>query len=83
MTRGLGDGGYRGSNRTARGWLRAAPRAVVSLEVTTLSEQDLQHEVLQLRRRVQKLAALLRLVLAVLRVSGFTLSSGQQRGRAA
>ena len=59
---------------TARGWLRPAPQAVVSLDVTQLNERDLQHEVLQLRRRVQKLAALLRLVLAVLRVSGFTLS---------
>ncbi len=34
----------------------------------------LQHEILQLRRRLQKLAALLRLVLALLRASGFTLS---------
>ena len=59
---------------TARGWLRSAPHAVVGLDVTTLTEQDLQHEVLRLRRQVQKLAALLRLVLAVLRVSGFTLS---------
>ena len=47
---------------------------MVGLDVTPLNEQELQHEVLRLRRRVQKLAALLRLVLAVLRVSGFTLS---------
>ncbi len=60
---------------TARGWLRPPPQAVVSLDVATLTEQELQHEVVQLRRRVQKLAALLRLVLAVLRVSGFTLSA--------
>ena len=59
---------------TARDWLRVAPQAVVSLAVTTLSEQDLQHEVRRLRRQVQKLAALLRLVLAVRRVFGFTLS---------
>ena len=54
--------------------MRVAPHGVVSLEVTELSEQELQDEVLQLRCRVQKLAALLRLVLAVLRASGFTLS---------
>ena len=59
---------------TARGWLRRAPEVAVSLDVTQLSEQQLQREVLQLRRRVQKLAAVLRLVLAVLRASGFTLS---------
>ena len=47
---------------------------MVGLDVTTRTEQDLHHEVVQLRRRVQKLAALLRLVLAVLHVSGFTLS---------
>ena len=47
---------------------------VVSLDVTHLSERELQHEILQLRRRVQKRAALLRLVLALLRASGFTLS---------
>ena len=60
---------------TARGWLRPPPQDVVSLDVATLTEQELQHEVVQLRRRVQKLAALLRLVLAVLRVSGFALSA--------
>ena len=59
---------------TARDWLRVTPQVVVSLAVTTLSEQDLHHEVLRLRRQVHKLAALLRLVLAVRRVSGFTLS---------
>ena len=42
--------------------------------MTHLSELELQQEILTLRRRVQKLAALLQLVLAVLRVSGFTLS---------
>ena len=58
---------------TVRGWLRRRPPVGVSLDVTTLNEQDLHQEVVQLRRRVQKLAALLRLVLVVLRVSGFTL----------
>ena len=59
---------------TARGWLSRAPEGVVSLDVTHLSELELQHEILTLRRRVRKLAALRQLVLAVLRVSGFTLS---------
>ena len=39
-----------------------------------LTEPALRLEVLKLRRRVQKLAALLRLALVLLRVSGFTLS---------
>ena len=59
---------------TARGWLGTVPTVVVSLEVADLTELELRQEVLTLRRRVQKLAALLRLALVLLRVSGFTLS---------
>jgi transposase InsO family protein len=59
---------------TARGWLGTAPTVVVSLEVADLTELELRQEVLTLRRRVQKLAALLRFALVLLRVSGFTLS---------
>lgn len=48
---------------TARGWLGTAPTVVVSLEVADLTELELRQEVLTLRRRVQKLAALLQLAL--------------------
>ena len=57
---------------TARGWLREAPKVVVSLDVTNLKTSELQQEVLELRRRVKKLRALLRLAIALLRTSGFT-----------
>ena len=59
---------------TARGWLGAAPTVVVSLAVTDLTERELRHEIVKLRRRVEKLAALLRLTLALLHTSGFSLS---------
>src|SRR5438309_1729923 len=59
---------------TARGWLGKAPKVVVSLSVTNLKASELQQEVLELRRRVKKLTALLRLALALLRSSGFTLT---------
>jgi putative transposase len=59
---------------TARGWLGAAPTVVVSLDVADLTEPELRQEVLKLRRRVQKLTALLRLALALLRTSGFRLT---------
>src|SRR5215471_13083896 len=59
---------------TARGWLSPAPKVVVGLDVTDLKTSELEHEVLELRRRVKKLTALLRLVLALLRSSGFTLA---------
>ena len=59
---------------TARGWIGKAPKAVVSLDVTDLSADlsasALQQEVLELRRRVKKLTALLRLALALFQTSG-------------
>jgi hypothetical protein len=59
---------------TARGWLGNAPKVVVSVDVTHLNAPELQQEILKLRRRVKKLTALLRLALALLRSSGFTLT---------
>ena len=47
---------------------------VVSLDVTDLRASELHLEVLELRRRVKKLTAILRLALALLRSSGFTLT---------
>ena len=61
---------------TACGWLGAAPTVVVSLEVVDLTETELRQEIRKLRRRVEKLAALLRLTLALLHTSGFGLSGG-------
>jgi hypothetical protein len=59
---------------TARGWLRPTSRVVVTLELADLAEPELRQEILKLRRRVEKLAAVLRLALALLHVSGFRLS---------
>ena len=54
---------------TAIGWLYDSPRKVVTLDIFSLREQELQHEVLILRRRIRKLHCLLRLLLTVLRLS--------------
>src|SRR5215470_8977875 len=59
---------------TARGWLGETPRVVVCMDVTELTEPELRHEVVKLRRRVRKLTALLRLALALLQTSGFRLT---------
>jgi hypothetical protein len=59
---------------TARGWLRKATRVAVSTDVMNLKTMKLQQEILELRRRVKKLTALLRLALAPLRSSRFTLT---------
>jgi putative transposase len=64
---------------TARGWLGAAPTVMVSLEMADLTEAELRQELLKLRRRVEKLAALLRLALALLQTSGFRLSGARLR----
>jgi hypothetical protein len=44
---------------TARGWLGAAPSVVISLEEGDFTEQELRQEILKLRRRIERLAALL------------------------
>jgi hypothetical protein len=62
------------SSRADRGPLAASPRVLVSVEVADLTEPELQQEILKLRRRVEKLAALLRLALALIHASGFSLS---------
>ena len=62
---------------TARGWLGAASTVVVGLDVAELTEPELRQEVLKLRRRLRKLMALLRLVLALLHTSGFRLTGAR------
>jgi hypothetical protein len=62
---------------TTRGWLGAAPTVVVCLDAADLTEAELRQEVLKLRGRVQKLTALLRLALALLRTSGFRLTGAR------
>ena len=64
---------------TARGWLRETPKVVVRLNATNLTASELQQEIVALRRRVRKLTALLRLALALLRSSGFTLAHKRLR----
>jgi hypothetical protein len=59
---------------TARGWLGAALTVVISLEVADLTEPELRHEIVKLRRHVEKLAALLQLALALLHASEFRLT---------
>jgi hypothetical protein len=47
---------------------------VIGLDVVDLTQPELRREILKLRRRVQKLTALLHLVLALLRTSEFSLT---------
>jgi hypothetical protein len=62
---------------TAPGWLSAPQTVVVTVNVADLTEPELRQEILQLRQRVEKLAALLRLALALFHTSGFRLASAR------
>ena len=53
---------------TARGWLKSTPAEVVTLDVVDMDTLRLQQEVLRLQSRADRLAALLRLVIVVLKV---------------
>ncbi len=52
---------------TAAGWLRQAGRTTVTIDVLPKDAQDLQAEIIRLRRRIQKLRAVVRLLIALLR----------------
>jgi len=60
---------------TAAGWLRAEKRDIVTLDVLDQTESQLRAEVLRLRRRVRVFGAVIRLLLQLLRMSGFTLEA--------
>ena len=59
---------------TARGWLTAASAGVITLDVIDADLHNLQREVLALRHRVERLLAVLRLVVVLVRVSGVSLT---------
>jgi hypothetical protein len=66
---------------TARSWLTEANAEVVTVDVLDMNAVRLQQEVLRLRARVQKLTALLRVVLVVFRMSGLRAEPGETSGR--
>ena len=78
LVRSTGDIGHatrRGVPRsTARGWLGPARAEVVTLDIVDMDVLNLQQEVLTLRNRAERLVALLRLLVVLTRVSGFSLA---------
>lgn len=58
---------------TARGWLKPDTDPVVSVDVVDMDAKALQREVVRLEQRVATLSVLLRVVFALLHVSGFSL----------
>jgi len=62
---------------TARGWLKARDVKVWAEDVVGCVTSQQQREVLQLRRRIQKLTALLRVLLVVVRIFGLSLNKAR------
>ncbi|MGI9460886.1 MAG: hypothetical protein ACR2NF_12875, partial [Pirellulales bacterium] len=59
---------------TARDWLKPPANEVISIDVVQLDAIGLQKEVMRLQARLQKLNALLRFMIAVLKLSGDSLN---------
>jgi hypothetical protein len=59
---------------TAAEWLRDPGRETVTLDPPTLTHEDLQIEILRLRRRILKLRAVIRVLLACLHALDVTLA---------
>ncbi len=77
-TEDIGHATRRGVPRsTARGWLTSSRAKIVTIDVVDLDVLRLQQEVLALRKRVERLVAMLRLVVVLLKVSGFSLASAR------
>jgi hypothetical protein len=62
---------------TARGWLTATNTNVITVDVVDRDTLRLQQEVLALRKRNQRLIALLRIFVVLLKVSGFSVTSAR------
>ena len=62
---------------TARSWLKEPNAEVVTADVLDMNALRLQQEILRLRIRVQKLTALLRVLLVVLSMSSYSLSQAR------
>ena len=59
---------------TAKDWLRRPTPDVFTLDIATMTEEALRHEVVALRLRNDRLIAILRLLVVLIKISGFTLA---------
>ena len=59
---------------TARGWLAGSASDVVTVDACDMGAVQLRQEVLALRRRIVRLIVLLRVLVVVLKISGYSLN---------
>jgi putative transposase len=77
-TRDIGCAIQRGVPRsTARGWLTKPDAPIVTVDAVDMNVTQLQREVLQLHRRIRKLTTLLRVLLVVFKISGYSLNQSR------
>ncbi|MFC1762657.1 transposase [Planctomycetota bacterium] len=62
---------------TAHGWLTSNPVEIVTVDVVDMDLLNLQKEVLTLRKRMKWILALFRLLVALMKVSGFSLENSR------
>jgi len=62
---------------TAHGWLTSNPVEIVTVDVVDMDLLRLQKEVLTLRKRMKWILALFRLLVALMKVSGFSLDNSR------
>ncbi len=59
---------------TARGWLKASSRDVFSIDIVGKDLNLLQEEIVKRRKQVDRLTSILRILVALIKVSGFSLA---------
>ena len=59
---------------TAKDWLRRPAPDVVTLDIAAMTEEALRHEIVALRQCDDRLVAILRLLVVLIKISGFTLA---------
>ena len=60
---------------TAWGWLHSSREKVITIDVLEAERKDLEQEVLKLRQSMEKIRAILRIFIVLLKVSGFSLTN--------
>ena len=60
---------------TAWGWLHSSREKVITIDVLEAERKELEQEVLKLRQRIEKILAILRIFIVLLKVSDFSLTN--------
>ncbi len=62
---------------TAYSWLTSNPVEIVTADIFDMDNHSLQKEILTLRKRIKRITALFRLLVVLMKVSGFSLDNSR------